>query len=447
MRYWLPGHYGMINRVGYRVREYSSLHPIRFCAHACLCLFSLFTPVQAELYKWTDERGKSHYSDQPPAAGREARVVPIDSIRAPDTASAQRLIPLMKPYDRAARPLLVLDAQYAWRHSMLQGKPRKIGTYHVGKACTSRGAMTIPNAMIDHGGLFPKEVEIGTHIAQVIRELKYPAERVSADSLATRIIRSGGLVLQAEIIDMDFNTCASSLARKYRLTPVSELESHRFNRHRVRLTMGWTLSGSTSEAALFVGESAGRYAGWSENATASEAIKRAVDDAALQLFGNAEFVALLMRDTEKGAEKGRNANPAQVSPYSERDHGSPTLGLPYAADQGIALRNVFVLKARLTEAYSDLSQLKMLSTQFFYQRGDWPGSLSDLGLSSQDFQHNKAIDTVSLHYDGAITAELSDLFGKRRFVKVSPRDTALGLRWQCSSNLARAYLPPNCESK
>ena len=41
---------------------------------ACAALLAAGPPALGELYKWTDERGVTHYSDKPPAAGKATRL-------------------------------------------------------------------------------------------------------------------------------------------------------------------------------------------------------------------------------------------------------------------------------------------------------------------------------------------------------------------------------------
>jgi hypothetical protein len=53
-----------------------------------LCLLAL--PAAAEMYKWTDEKGKVHYSDQPPPANAktsETIKVPTPQVAAPAAAT------------------------------------------------------------------------------------------------------------------------------------------------------------------------------------------------------------------------------------------------------------------------------------------------------------------------------------------------------------------------
>jgi len=61
-----------------------------------LCLFA--GPVSAGMYKWTDENGKVHYSDQPPPAAAQK----AETIKAPKIPHAPS--PAAAPADASGKP-------------------------------------------------------------------------------------------------------------------------------------------------------------------------------------------------------------------------------------------------------------------------------------------------------------------------------------------------------
>lgn len=55
---------------------------------ACLLALLLATPAAAEVYKWVDEQGVTHYSQQPPP-GAEAQVIDPNIARPSDAGSGE----------------------------------------------------------------------------------------------------------------------------------------------------------------------------------------------------------------------------------------------------------------------------------------------------------------------------------------------------------------------
>lgn len=63
--------------------------------YLCVLLCLLIAPVWADLYKWTDQNGKVHYSDQPPPANAKKSapvkvITPPPAAATPQTADAPR---------------------------------------------------------------------------------------------------------------------------------------------------------------------------------------------------------------------------------------------------------------------------------------------------------------------------------------------------------------------
>jgi hypothetical protein len=87
--------------------------------YAPLMLCLLAAPDSAEMYKWTDENGKVHYTDQPPpAAARKSETIkapkiPHATVPAPGDAGG-------KPPPAATGPKSVSDQEMEFRKRKLQ---------------------------------------------------------------------------------------------------------------------------------------------------------------------------------------------------------------------------------------------------------------------------------------------------------------------------------------
>jgi len=116
------------------------------------------TPTWAELYKWVDDDGNVHYSDELPSTAKQTTTI-ID-----DTANESRLstagTPLIKPYDRNVAKLLLLDTEYLWKQPSHKGKSVKLGVFSTGTGCTSVGAIKSHEIASRHASLFPDEYRL-----------------------------------------------------------------------------------------------------------------------------------------------------------------------------------------------------------------------------------------------------------------------------------------------
>lgn len=86
--------------------------------YAPLVLCLLAAPVCAELYKWTDESGKIHYTDQPPpSAAKKSETIKAPKHAAPPPAAAPADASGKPP---ATGPKSVTDQEMEFRKRRLQ---------------------------------------------------------------------------------------------------------------------------------------------------------------------------------------------------------------------------------------------------------------------------------------------------------------------------------------
>ncbi len=260
---------------------------------------------QAQLYKWVDENGKIHYSDKEPDDKTDSKVIPQDQkssvqYQRTSTTSAK---PIIRPYEKTARKLHLLDTRYLWKSESQVNQTTKIGVYHSGKGCTSRGAMTTPDIFVYHKSLFPSEADLTYRINKIINGLDYDSERTEKYRLLGRLKKTGGLSLHAEIIEMDFKTCAPGIRKSERLKKVNKISVHRFTKHRIKLKVNWQLRTNRDQDVIFEATTAGNYNGWSQSTPSKTALGNALESAVLMLFSDQEFVAqILVEEDGSGLE-------------------------------------------------------------------------------------------------------------------------------------------------
>lgn len=85
-----------------------------------LLFLTLALPASAELYKWTDATGRTHFSDQPPAGTRKAEALPAPTATPLSKAAAGTGGAAAGAPDEAARRERMQRLQEAWREEEQQ---------------------------------------------------------------------------------------------------------------------------------------------------------------------------------------------------------------------------------------------------------------------------------------------------------------------------------------
>jgi hypothetical protein len=260
---------------------------------------------QAELFKWVDENGKIHYSDKNPGETIDSKVIPKKD-RTGDNyqqATSTALKPIIRPYEKTARKLHLLDTRYLWKKESEVNQTSKIGVYHTGKGCTTRGAMNTPDVFIHHRSLFPDESRLAHQINKIINGLDYESEKTEKYRLLGRLKKTGGLSLHAEIIAMDLNACAPNIRKSERLGPIDKISANRFTKNRVRLKVNWQLKTNRDQDVIYEAVTPGSYNVWNQASSSSAAIGNALESAVLTLFSDQDFINKILVE-EDGSSVG-----------------------------------------------------------------------------------------------------------------------------------------------
>jgi hypothetical protein len=102
---------------------------------------------------------------------------------------------------------------------------------------------------------------------------------------------------------------------------------------------------------------------------------------------------------------------------------------------------LFLFRSRFSNILNSLTPLRMLITQYYMERREWPKSLDDLGFEPQSM-HSSQIEQVRIMKHGKIVAALKPRLGANKYLILNPRP-ALGetqIEWQCWSNFPRLLL-------
>ena len=401
-----------------------------------LCSLSLivFSEISnAELYKWVDDDGNTHYSDKVPEKNTNSEAIPV-TINTPSSQRPASGKVILKPYEKAAKKLHILDTTYLWKKESYKAKTVKLGVYNTGRGCTSRGAINTPDVFIHHEDLLPNETAMAYRIRKTINGLDYDSERTGKRELIPRLKKTNGLSLRSEMVQMDFSTCAPRVSQKNQLTRISKLPINKFSKHRLKLQILWTLKSNRDQDLIYQTTTEGHYNGWQKSGSSRKAVENAIESSVLKLFSDQSFVdKILLNDSSITTEIPAQETETPVPPVNTEID--------------------YVMRALTGQAFYELSPLKIYLIQFYQMQNEWPGSLQDMQLSERMYAGSKTISHVSFEPDGSIAAELTEVFGANKTMTIYPVQDSLDtgwVRWNCSTNLpfsALPALPAVCESQ
>ena len=277
---------------------------------------------QAGLYKWVDSNGKVHYSDKAPKSKVKAKTLKIETPQLHDSSMAQSgpaSRAIIRPYGKSPRKVLILNTEYGWKKPNTPEQNQRIGTYLVGKGCTSRGAIKTPDVYVNQKGFFPDESGLATRIRKVINSLDYDARTVDRFRLISLLKKTGGLSLHSEITDLDLQICAPDLSRYERRKKPTRISGYQFTRNRIKLKIHWQLRSDRDQKTIYEATTSGFYNGRHEQSSVASGINQALEQAVTALLSDRKFVSRILVDENPvnlALPGGSNATPIRRKPSS-----------------------------------------------------------------------------------------------------------------------------------
>jgi hypothetical protein len=289
----------------------------------------------------------------------------------------------------------------------------------------------------DHAKLFIRESDVASAQAKVIKSLAYKYQITDQYNLVNMKRTLGGYSLHSEILQLRYDSCASrengNLALKNK-----KISSGQFNRHRANLTVQWKLMADDDKEAIFKTRTTGISDSWLLNSKGNKILSLAMEDAVTQLFSKQEFIDKITAEAETDSIFS-----TIFSLMGSSDENQQTEDIDAGSLQA------YQMQAYSAQTLSEMSSVKMMMMEHYFTTGNWPEDLADLGLSESMFQSSKTISHINIQADGSIIAELRNIMGKDKIIKLTPQGDSnnIGLnRWDCSSNIARGALVSACET-
>ena len=396
-----------------------------------LLLTSFFiTPsVSAEIYKWIDEKGKTHYSDVKQA--RNASNINIKEAGLPKPEEIKPLLPLYHRGPDPARWLFFYEPSFLAHES----SPSYTATFYFGGDCVSPTEISWAELTERYSKSLPKTNRVMAKSKNSITKLGYRIQKGLKHKIKIQLEKNNGVLLEAEIKNMKLDACAPDLVKKHNpnINKYSQnlnnfhLSSFTQVQHWIRIK--WVLH--TSEAAKPIYQS--YTEGISNNSfrqkgSVPNAIADSYNYALTQLFSDPSFTQLLNQNTSSKTNSKQKKTTQKIL-----DKFTNMTGFS------------FFKKANLAEALSLAIPLKTAITQYYADQGRWPLDFSDIGYESHLFTKPNLIDSVNIIHDGIIDIDVSSSFGENSFIRLTPTDKNVRLDWRCTTNIETSAANRNCD--
>ena len=399
--------------------------------------------VNAELYKWVNDEGKTHYSDTTPKVKKHNVIIPdvSPSQRAFDRNTENK--PIILPYGMSSRKILLSQGIYQWKQNNQHRK--KLGVYYLGQFCSSRGAIFAANLYTDHPRFLPNEHGIPDVIKVALKKLGYDGHISQIFDLQERIQSLNGLYLKAELLELDLHTCAPTHSLRHTISP-KKIPWSNFTKNRASVSIRWQLINDMNQPAVYETITKGYYDNWDNNKKAFSTINQALEIAVNNLFSDHKFIDLITTTETK-------PKPDRVILKTEEESWWQSVLPEMGNSIGQFMNNQYAMRAKVAGILSEASSLKVSSIEYYMINGDWPRIVQDLRLNDRLFESHKLISGIKLDNDGSFTLQLREsVFGPSRILRMTPdtrsyeQGSALGIDWECSSNLSVEVLPEMCIS-
>jgi len=120
----------------------------------------------------------------------------------------------------------------------------------------------------------------------------------------------------------------------------------------------------------------------------------------------------------------------------------PQIAPPKPPALPLQVENLYVQRAALANVFSRVVVLKTYVAIYYAENGKHPENFKQLGMADEDMNDGEYIKQVKILPEGSLRVELTDFFGKGRFLTLTQHAIMGGtqIKWECFSNLAPEVL-------
>ena len=240
-----------------------------------ICAITLLavTPCYAEIYKWIDEQGRTHYGDKVDTDAEKQKATVMQLPAASSEANT--------------KPRLIVYARE------LPAEKRAVGSYHYSAYCQQAMPMYWPDANNFHPDLAPDGGKLTNLLMQSLGELGYPLQpNLTPGQPASS--NADGLLLTAIVVDADIKACAPARQKADAFLQPQTVLPNEFDRLQINITLDWELA-TVDGNVIYRGRSSGKSGSITSQKNIVTTWQESITAATLQLQHDTTFQAAIAK--------------------------------------------------------------------------------------------------------------------------------------------------------
>lgn len=392
--------------------------------------------AQAKVYKWTDENGKVHFSDQKINSAAQTQQVDLGAM--PEMRVVSAYTPVTYSESAPSRWLIVQTPDYLQSPSLLTAA--KLITFYFGGDCVSPTSLDLLALQQRYPDVVPDAQKIYQRLSELLKRYGY-RNLASAKSLpSVDADNHTALQLSLSIEEIKINACAPKLMRATQSASLDNFKAFNFDKSNVWLRVSWRLADEQDKLTLLTAVSEGSAETTPlKSASIQQNWLAAFDQAATNFLANAAFFERVKPPANMAVLNDK------LPPADEIEAPEPTLNALPDQLQDLALK-----RSKIANALGLTMPIKTMATSYYAENGTWPTSFSQINLNANQLREPGLIDRVELRLGGVIQVYLAaSEFGPDSFFQFVPR-TAMSntsMMWDCRTNLEEPLWVGTCKGK
>ena len=400
------------------------------CAGVIALLWAASAPAQ--IYKWTDENGKVHYSDKKVDATAQAQNVDLGTM--PAVRSVTRLTPQTYTGASPARFLLLHEPNLLESAALLP--MNKVASMYFGGDCVSPTALGFGEFVQRYRDHLPRPHDLYRELVDNIRRYSYRTQNYSTRVSERDLNAAPPVHLRVEFVDLKINACAPQLRKGVEAASLNNFSFHAYSKANAWLQLRWTLTDMRDEITLFT--------------TTTEGAADQVDGRDANIYK--VFMAAYVQAISHFVASPKLPELLTPAPVAAANVPAPAPASPTESPSLLSglrdrLMGNSVKKSKVANALSLVSPLRMPIVEHYLSENEWPASFAQLNIDPVQLREPGAIDSVELRLGGVLHVNLAaSEFGAGQYLQLIPRETMSGtqMSWDCRTNLEKAYWVGDC---
>ncbi len=395
---------------------------------ALVACMSLALPSEAELYKWVDEQGRTHFSNDKVDVPDKQKITVIPLPDGKQDPAPLPLPPKLPADTIPVRHTLMRDPMRVVPRLIMLARPmseepKEIGTLRSGPTCRKVAPLQWPAIRnLRNSDLAPTPLVIGEGAARALTNFDYSVLHVSPETVLIQQRAQDGLLLQVDVSKIVLEACSPE-ERKQLKTSEDPAKSLHFSRYQLQLELEWVLFSRTGDE-LFKGQTVANTGGLKIKNSLNTVYFDAMTQSVMQLLGNAQFQQAI--DAPFVPVAGRQTGGTDKSEEGALSGTMDTLSS--------WMPSQLMQRMQLSTVLAEMSQLKTVLLEYYMSEGHWPSNLDQIGITTSPVVNGAKI---FVEPGGVIVANLPDSFGENKTLLLRAPDdpTQMGANWLCETNV------------